>query len=39
MKLGRRLQWDPKKEEFLGDDQANTMRSRVQRDKYKIDVA
>ena len=39
MKLGRRLQWDPKKEEFIGDDQANAMRSRVQRDKYKIDVA
>ncbi|MFN9715520.1 MAG: Gfo/Idh/MocA family protein [Planctomycetota bacterium] len=38
MKLGRRLQWDPKKEEFLGDDQANAMRTRPQREKYKIDV-
>jgi predicted dehydrogenase len=39
MKLGRRLQWDPKKEEFIGDDQANTMRTRTQREKYAIDVA
>lgn len=29
--LGRDLQWDPAKEEFIGDDQANALRSRPQR--------
>jgi myo-inositol 2-dehydrogenase / D-chiro-inositol 1-dehydrogenase len=38
MKLGRRLQWDPKKEEFLNDEQANGMRSRVQREGFKIEA-
>ncbi len=38
MKLSRRLQWDPKKEEFLNDDEANAMRTRVQREEFKIDV-
>ena len=38
MKVGRRLQWDPKKEEFLNDDEANAMRTRVQREEFKIEV-
>lgn len=38
MLLGRRLQWDPAREAFLGDDQANTMRSRPQRQGFEIDV-
>ncbi len=36
MKLGRKLRWDPVKEVFLGDDQANAMRSRPQRAPYGI---
>ncbi len=31
MKLGRKLRWDPTKEAFLNDEQANGMRSRPQR--------
>jgi predicted dehydrogenase len=31
MKLGRKLRWDPVKEVFLNDDEANSMRSRAQR--------
>lgn len=34
MRLGRKLRWDPVKEEFLNDDQANAMRSRPQRAPY-----
>ncbi len=34
MKLGRKLRWDPVKEEFLNDDEANSMRSRPQRAPY-----
>jgi predicted dehydrogenase len=34
MKLGHKLQWDPVKEVFIGDDQANSMRSRPQRAPY-----
>ena len=37
MKLGRKLTWDPVKEVFVGDDQANSMRSRPQRAPYGID--
>ena len=37
MKLGRKLRWDPVKETFMGDDEANAMRSRVQRAPYGID--
>ena len=32
--LGRELKWDPAKEEFIGDDVANALRSRKSRDKY-----
>lgn len=34
MKLGRKLQWDPAKETFINDEQANAMRSRPQRAPY-----
>lgn len=36
MKLGRKLKWDPEKEEFQGDDAANAMRSRPERAPYGI---
>jgi predicted dehydrogenase len=36
MKLGRKLAWNPEKEEFTGDDTANAMRSRPQRAPYGI---
>jgi myo-inositol 2-dehydrogenase / D-chiro-inositol 1-dehydrogenase len=32
--LGRDLKWDPKKEEFIGDDQATVLMSRPRRDKF-----
>jgi hypothetical protein len=31
MLLGRKLTWDPLREEFLDDDQANRLRSRAMR--------
>jgi predicted dehydrogenase len=34
MKLPRKLYWDPKKEKFIKDDQANKMLSREQREPY-----
>lgn len=37
MKLGHKLTWDPKKEEFVGDETANAMRHRPQRAPYGID--
>lgn len=37
MKLGRKLAWDPDKEEFPGDETANAMRARPQRPPYGID--
>ena len=36
MKLGRKLTWNPDKEEFTGDDTANAMRARPQRAPYGI---
>ena len=36
MKLDRKVYWDPKKEKFKNDDQANAMLSRPQREKYKL---
>jgi predicted dehydrogenase len=38
MKLGRTLRYDPAKAEFIGDDQANGMRSRPQRPAYSVDA-
>ena len=37
MKLGRKLRWDPQQEVFLNDDEANAMRSRVQRAPFGTD--
>ncbi len=37
MKLGRKLRWDPHKEAFAGDDEANAMLTRPQRAPYGID--
>jgi len=34
--LGRTLKFDPVKEEFIGDDEANRMRSRAMRDPWRI---
>ena len=34
MKLGRKLNWDPDKEKFVGDDEANSLLSRPQRAPY-----
>jgi len=33
---GRTLHWDPAKEEFIGDDEANRMRSRAMRQPWRI---
>jgi myo-inositol 2-dehydrogenase/D-chiro-inositol 1-dehydrogenase len=37
MKLGRKLQWDPEKELFVKDDEANSMLSRKQRYPFGTD--
>lgn len=37
MKLGRKLYWDPDKERFINDDEANSMLSRPQRAPYGTD--
>jgi myo-inositol 2-dehydrogenase / D-chiro-inositol 1-dehydrogenase len=37
MKLGRKLGWDPVKEEFLNDPEADALRSRPERDPWTID--
>lgn len=34
MKLGRKVKWDPKKEQFINDKEATAMLSRPQRGKY-----
>jgi len=34
--LGRKLQWDPVKEEFPGDEEANKLRSRPRRKGYEL---
>jgi hypothetical protein len=34
--LGRSLKWDPDKEEFIGDAQANRLRSRALREPWRI---
>jgi len=34
--LKRSLKWDPTKEEFIGDDEANTLRSRVMREPWQV---
>ena len=34
--LGRKLTFDPVKEEFAGDDEANRMRSRAMREPWRV---
>ena len=36
MTLGRKLRWDPAKEEFVGDDMANRMRGRTMRAPWAL---
>jgi len=36
MMLGRKLKWDPAKEEFIGDERANALRSRPYRAPWGI---
>jgi predicted dehydrogenase len=36
--LGRKLKWDPAKEDFIGDPEASAMRSRKQRVPYTIEA-
>jgi hypothetical protein len=35
-RLGRSLRWDPVKEEFIGDDEANRLRSRALREPWQV---
>jgi hypothetical protein len=37
MKLQRKLQWDPAKEEFVNDPEANALRTREERDPWKLE--
>ncbi len=37
LQLGRKVTWDPDKEEFINDDDANRLISRVSRDPWKLD--
>ena len=34
--LGRKVVWDPAKQEFVGDDEANRMRSRAIREPWRV---
>ena len=36
MLLGRKIKWDPRKQEFIGDAEANQLTSREQREPYAI---
>ncbi|GMV99410.1 MAG: dehydrogenase [Candidatus Hydrogenedentota bacterium] len=38
MKIGRKLQWDPEKEQFVNDDTANSMLARPMRGPWGINV-
>ncbi len=38
MKLGRKLQFDPQQEEFIGDDEASAMLRREQRPEFSTRV-
>jgi predicted dehydrogenase len=39
IKLGRKLKWDPEKEQFVGDDSANAMLTRPMRAPWKLPTA
>ena len=36
IKVGRKLKWDPAKEQFVGDDAANAMLDRKRRDPWQL---
>lgn len=36
--LGRELNWDPEKEQFIGDEQADALKTRARREPYTMDV-
>jgi hypothetical protein len=36
--LGRNLQWDPEKEEFVGDEQATALMSRRSREGFGVEA-
>ena len=38
MLVGRKMQWDRKNGNFIGDDEANALRSRKEREPYAIKV-
>ena len=38
IRLGRRLEWDPKSQQIVGDSDANQWLGREQRKGYEIDV-
>ena len=37
LQLARKVNWDPVKEEFVNDDEANALRSRISRDPWKLE--
>jgi hypothetical protein len=37
LRLGRKLAWDPAAEQFIGDEEANGMLNREQREPYRIE--
>jgi hypothetical protein len=39
IRLGRRLEWDPQREKFVGDDEANGYVSRVMRKQWSLESA
>jgi hypothetical protein len=38
IRLGRKLQWDPRAEQIIGDSEANTWQAREQRRGYEIEA-
>jgi len=36
LRLGRKLKWDPKNDQFIGDEQANSMLSRAERSPWTM---